>query len=157
GGNRLRAQERTTHDAARLDVDANRDAERGPDAGDETQRPEREDPRHADARGYRPQQRRRVHCATEGPRQPGVPRIAGVQGWGRGRRHVRIVPVRRRCAEPGTCSTVQPVTERLDISTEHCTIERDGAVVILTMNQPRKKNALSSSMLAGLVLGYEYV
>jgi enoyl-CoA hydratase len=47
--------------------------------------------------------------------------------------------------------------ERLDISTKHCTIERDGAVVVLTMNRPEKKNALSPDMLAGLVLGYEYV
>jgi enoyl-CoA hydratase/carnithine racemase len=45
----------------------------------------------------------------------------------------------------------------LDISTKHCTIERDGAVVILTMNRPEKKNALSGDMLAGLVLGYEYI
>jgi enoyl-CoA hydratase/carnithine racemase len=49
------------------------------------------------------------------------------------------------------------VTERLDISTKHCTIERDGPVVIFTMNRPEKKNALSPDMLAGLVLGYEYV
>jgi enoyl-CoA hydratase len=49
------------------------------------------------------------------------------------------------------------MTELLDITTEHCTVEREGAVVILTMNRPEKKNALSSSMLAGLVLGYEYV
>ena len=49
------------------------------------------------------------------------------------------------------------MTERLDISTQHCTIERDGRVVILTMNRPEKKNALSPDMLAGLVLGYEYV
>jgi enoyl-CoA hydratase len=47
--------------------------------------------------------------------------------------------------------------ETLDISTKHCTIERDGAVVILTMNRPEKKNALSGDMLAGLVLGYEYI
>ena len=47
--------------------------------------------------------------------------------------------------------------ERLDISTRHCTIERDGRVVIFTMNRPEKKNALSPDMLAGLVLGYEYV
>jgi enoyl-CoA hydratase len=45
----------------------------------------------------------------------------------------------------------------LDISTKHCTIERDGAVVTLTMNRPEKRNALSGDMLAGLVLGYEYV
>ena len=49
------------------------------------------------------------------------------------------------------------MTERLDISTRHCTIERDGRVVIFTMNRPEKKNALSPDMLAGLVLGYEYV
>ena len=49
------------------------------------------------------------------------------------------------------------VTEILDISTKHCTVERDGAVVILTMNRPEKKNALSGDMLAGLVLGYEYI
>ena len=49
------------------------------------------------------------------------------------------------------------MTERLDISTKHCTIERDGRVVILTMNRPEKRNALSPDMLAGLVLGYEYV
>src|ERR1700704_6419812 len=49
------------------------------------------------------------------------------------------------------------VSERLEISTKHCTIERDGPVVIFTMNRPEKKNALSPDMLAGLVLGYEYV
>ena len=49
------------------------------------------------------------------------------------------------------------MTEILDISTKHCTGERDGAVVILTMNRPEKKNALSGDMLAGLVLGYEYI
>ena len=49
------------------------------------------------------------------------------------------------------------MAERLDISTKHCTIEREGRVVILTMNRPEKKNALSPDMLAGLVLGYEYV
>ena len=49
------------------------------------------------------------------------------------------------------------MTERLDISTKHCTIEREGRVVILTMNRPEKRNALSPDMLAGLVLGYEYV
>src|ERR1043166_6261653 len=57
----------------------------------------------------------------------------------------------------GTCSTLRPVTEILDMTTKHCTVERDGAVVILTMNRPEKKNALSGDMLAGLVLGYEYI
>lgn len=49
------------------------------------------------------------------------------------------------------------MSDILDISTKHCTIERDGPVVILTMNRPEKKNALTGDMLAGLVLGYEYV
>jgi enoyl-CoA hydratase len=49
------------------------------------------------------------------------------------------------------------VRETLDITTKHCTVERDGPVVILTMNRPEKKNALSGDMLAGLVLGYEYI
>ena len=47
--------------------------------------------------------------------------------------------------------------ERLDISTEHCIAERDGSVVILTMNRPEKKNALSPDMLVGLCDGYRYV
>ncbi len=49
------------------------------------------------------------------------------------------------------------VSEILDMTTKHCTVERDGPVVILTMNRPEKKNALSGEMLAGLVLGYEYI
>jgi len=44
-----------------------------------------------------------------------------------------------------------------ECTTEHCTVERDGNVVILTMNRPEKKNALTAEMLAGLVLGYEYI
>ncbi|MCU1426262.1 MAG: short chain enoyl-CoA hydratase [Actinomycetia bacterium] len=44
-----------------------------------------------------------------------------------------------------------------DLSTKHCTVERDGHVVVMTMNRPEKKNALSSDMLAGLVLAYEYI
>ena len=40
--------------------------------------------------------------------------------------------------------------ERLDISTEHCTVEGDGAVLVVTMNRPEAKNSLSSAMLVGL-------
>ena len=39
-----------------------------------------------------------------------------------------------------------------DLTTKHCTVERDGHVVTLTMNRPEKKNALSGDMLAGLVM-----
>jgi enoyl-CoA hydratase len=44
-----------------------------------------------------------------------------------------------------------------DLTTKHCTVERDGHVVTLTMNRPEKKNALSGDMLAGLVMGYDYI
>jgi enoyl-CoA hydratase len=47
------------------------------------------------------------------------------------------------------------VTILSDITTQHCTAEREGRVLILTMNRPEKRNALSGDMLAGLVLGYE--
>lgn len=39
---------------------------------------------------------------------------------------------------------------RLDISTEHCTVEAHGAVLVATMNRPEAKNSLSSAMLVGL-------
>jgi enoyl-CoA hydratase len=47
--------------------------------------------------------------------------------------------------------------ETLDISTDDCTVERDGPVVIITMNRPEKKNALSPTMLVGLADAYSYV
>jgi len=47
--------------------------------------------------------------------------------------------------------------ERLDLSTEDCIVERDGPVVIITMNRPEKRNALSPSMLVGLADAYTYV
>ncbi len=42
------------------------------------------------------------------------------------------------------------MTERLDISTKNCTIERDGHVLIVTLNRPEAKNALSPAMLVGM-------
>jgi enoyl-CoA hydratase len=47
--------------------------------------------------------------------------------------------------------------EILDISTDDCTVERDGPVVVITMNRPEKKNALSPTMLVGLADAYTYV
>lgn len=44
-----------------------------------------------------------------------------------------------------------------DISTEHCIVEQEGHVVILTMNRPEAKNALSFEMIVGLADGYRYV
>ncbi|WP_372442836.1 crotonase/enoyl-CoA hydratase family protein [Actinomadura barringtoniae] len=47
--------------------------------------------------------------------------------------------------------------ERLPISTEHCTVEQDGHVVIVTMNRPEARNALSSAMLVGLADAWAYM
>ena len=47
--------------------------------------------------------------------------------------------------------------ETLDISTDDCLVERDGAVVIMTMNRPEKRNALSPTMLVGLADAYTYI
>jgi len=49
------------------------------------------------------------------------------------------------------------VSETLPMTTQHCTVERDGHVVILTMNRPEARNALSPDMLVGLADGYTYV
>lgn len=48
-----------------------------------------------------------------------------------------------------------PVLE--DLTTTHCTVERDGYVVTLTMNRPEARNALSPDMLVGLADGFAYV
>ena len=42
------------------------------------------------------------------------------------------------------------MAERLPISTSHCTVERDGPVVTVTMNRPEARNALSADMLVGM-------
>ena len=49
------------------------------------------------------------------------------------------------------------MVETLDISTDDCIVERDGAVVIMTMNRPEKRNALSPTMLVGLADAYAYI
>ena len=49
------------------------------------------------------------------------------------------------------------MAETLDISTDDCVVERDGAVVIMTMNRPEKRNALSPTMLVGLADAYTYI
>lgn len=38
----------------------------------------------------------------------------------------------------------------LDISTKNCTIEKDGHVLIVTLNRPEAKNALSGQMILGM-------
>src|SRR5215218_1573286 len=47
--------------------------------------------------------------------------------------------------------------ELLDLSTKHCRVERDGHVVILTMDRPEARNALSPDMLVGLADGFDYI
>ena len=36
------------------------------------------------------------------------------------------------------------------MNTDHCLLEREGHVLIVTLNRPEAKNALSSGMLAGM-------
>lgn len=43
-----------------------------------------------------------------------------------------------------------PMSETLDISTDNCTIEKDGHVLVVTLNRPEAKNALSGPMLVGM-------
>src|SRR5438270_6317406 len=47
--------------------------------------------------------------------------------------------------------------ELLDLSRKHCRVERGGHVVILTMDRPEARNALSPDMLVGLADGFDYV
>ena len=47
--------------------------------------------------------------------------------------------------------------EILPFSTENCVVERDGGVVIMTMNRPDKRNALSAPMLVDLADAYTYI
>jgi len=47
--------------------------------------------------------------------------------------------------------------ELLDLSTKHCRVERDGHVVVLTMDRPEARNALSPDMLVGLADGFDYI
>ena len=49
------------------------------------------------------------------------------------------------------------MSETLPMTTKHCTVERDGDVVTLTMNRPEARNALSPDMLVGLADGFTYV
>ena len=42
------------------------------------------------------------------------------------------------------------MAEQLGISTKNCTIEREGHILIVTLNRPEAKNALSPSMLVGM-------
>jgi enoyl-CoA hydratase len=46
--------------------------------------------------------------------------------------------------------------ELLPISTPHCRIERDGHVLIVTMNRPEVRNALSADMLVGMASAWAY-
>jgi enoyl-CoA hydratase len=42
------------------------------------------------------------------------------------------------------------MAEELDITTKNCTIEKEGHVLIVTLNRPEAKNALSPAMLIGM-------
>ncbi|HEX2315119.1 MAG TPA: crotonase/enoyl-CoA hydratase family protein [Thermomonospora sp.] len=49
------------------------------------------------------------------------------------------------------------MTEQLPIGTAHCTVERDGPVVVVTMDRPEARNALSSTMLVGMAAAFAYI
>ncbi|MFO8102501.1 MAG: crotonase/enoyl-CoA hydratase family protein [Dehalococcoidia bacterium] len=42
------------------------------------------------------------------------------------------------------------MAEQLDISTNNCTVEKEGHILIVTLNRPEAKNALSPAMLIGM-------
>lgn len=42
------------------------------------------------------------------------------------------------------------MAEQLDITTQNCTVEKEGHILIVTLNRPEKKNALTPSMLIGM-------
>jgi len=42
------------------------------------------------------------------------------------------------------------MAEQLDITTKNCTIEKEGHILIVTLNRPEAKNALSPAMLVGM-------
>ncbi|GLW95937.1 crotonase/enoyl-CoA hydratase family protein [Microtetraspora sp. NBRC 16547] len=45
----------------------------------------------------------------------------------------------------------------LPISTPHCRVERDGPIVVVTMDRPEARNALSTDMLVGLADAWAYI
>lgn len=45
----------------------------------------------------------------------------------------------------------------LDISTEHCLCQQDAAILVVTLNRPEQKNALSPSMLMGMYRAWRYL
>ncbi|ETK33608.1 crotonase/enoyl-CoA hydratase family protein [Microbispora sp. ATCC PTA-5024] len=47
--------------------------------------------------------------------------------------------------------------ELLPISTPHCRVERDGHVVVVTMDRQEARNALSTDMLVGLADAWRYI
>src|SRR3569833_4711070 len=49
------------------------------------------------------------------------------------------------------------MAEELPISTAHCTVERDGHVVTVTMRRPEARNALSADMLIGMADAWAYI
>ena len=44
--------------------------------------------------------------------------------------------------------------EQLDISTKNCIIEKDGHILIITLNRPEVRNALNGPMLLGMYRGW---
>jgi len=45
--------------------------------------------------------------------------------------------------------------EQLDITTHNCTVEKEGHILLVTLNRPEKKNALTPSMLIGMYKAWQ--
>jgi enoyl-CoA hydratase len=52
---------------------------------------------------------------------------------------------------------METLVELLPISTSHCRVERDGHVVVVTMDRAEARNALSTDMLVGLADAWAYI
>ena len=49
------------------------------------------------------------------------------------------------------------MAEQLDISTRNCTIEKEGHTLIVTLNRPEAKNALSPTMMVGMYKAWHHL
>src|SRR5262245_3739172 len=49
------------------------------------------------------------------------------------------------------------MADALPFSTDDCTVERDGPIVVMTMRRPAKRNAMTPRMMVTLADAYTYI